>query len=135
MKTRVNSTKRKRSLKRTLLWVTAVFLIIIVVVAVFVYNNFNRLLSDALIKNFNSSIVSDVYELKFEKLSSPTPIQIVIVPGNEVVKAIALQLQEAGFDIRPILYPTVPLGKERLRIVLHAYNTMSEVEQLVKILS
>lgn len=73
--------------------------------------------------------------LKFEKLRSSTPVQIVIVPGNDVVKQIAEQLQQAGFDVRPILYPTVPLGKERLRIVLHAFNTMNEVEELVKILS
>lgn len=74
-------------------------------------------------------------ELKFEKLSSSTPIQIVIVPGNEIVKNIALELQNAGFDVRPILYPTVPLNKERLRIVLHAFNTIHEVEELIKILS
>lgn len=73
--------------------------------------------------------------LKFEKLPSLTPIQIVIVPGNDTVKTLASQLQEAGFDIRPILYPTVPSGKERLRIVLHSFNTLYEVEQLVKILS
>jgi len=73
--------------------------------------------------------------LKFQKLNSSTSIQIVIIPGNDVVKDIALQLQEAAFDVRPILYPTVPLNKERLRIVLHAFNTINEVEELVKILS
>ncbi len=74
-------------------------------------------------------------QLKFQKLNSSTSIQIVIIPGNDVVKEIALQLQEAAFDVRPILYPTIPLNKERLRIVLHAFNTINEVEQLVKKLS
>ena len=73
-------------------------------------------------------------KLRFEKLNSQTPVQIVIIPGNDVVKNVALQLQDAGFDIRPILYPTVPSGKERLRIVLHAFNTMQEVEEIIKIL-
>lgn len=73
--------------------------------------------------------------LQFEKLPSSTPVQIVLIPGNDTVKTIASQLQEAGFDIRPILYPTVPSGKERLRIVLHSFNTLDEVERLVKILS
>jgi 8-amino-7-oxononanoate synthase len=73
--------------------------------------------------------------LRFEKLSSSTCIQIVMVPGNDAVKQIALELQQKNFDVRPILYPTVPINKERLRIVLHAFNTMNEVEQLVKILS
>jgi hypothetical protein len=55
--------------------------------------------------------------------------------GNDEVKRTALLLQENGFDIRAVLYPTVPLNKERLRIVLHAFNTENEVEQLIKILS
>jgi 8-amino-7-oxononanoate synthase len=74
-------------------------------------------------------------DIRFEKLRSSTSVQIVIIPGNEEVKKIAFQLQKSGFDIRPILYPTVPAGKERLRIVMHAFNTMNEAEQLVKILS
>src|SRR6185295_1880905 len=43
-------------------------LLILLLAAYFVYNNFNRLVSEALIKSFDSNIVSDVYELKFEKL-------------------------------------------------------------------
>ena len=74
-------------------------------------------------------------ELKFEKKLSSTPVQAIIVPGNETVKQTALQLQDAGFDVRPILYPTVPLNKERLRIVLHAFNTIDEIKELITILS
>ncbi|MFT4152419.1 aminotransferase class I/II-fold pyridoxal phosphate-dependent enzyme [Parafilimonas sp.] len=73
--------------------------------------------------------------LQFEKLPSTTPIQIVMIPGNEEVKKIAAQLQHEGFDVRPILYPTVPLNKERLRIVIHAFNTIDEIEELIHILS
>ena len=65
---------------------------------------------------------------------STSPIQCVIIPGNENVKAVALQLQHEGYDIRPILSPTVPRGKERLRICLHAFNTREEVGSLIKIL-
>lgn len=70
-------------------------------------------------------------ELPFEKLHSATPIQGVIIPGNESVRAVAAQLQQQGLDVRPILYPTVPKGRERLRIVLHAFNTLQETEKLV----
>jgi 8-amino-7-oxononanoate synthase len=70
-------------------------------------------------------------EMPWEKLDSDTPIQIVIIPGNDQVKAAATALQAAGLDIRPILYPTVPAGKERLRIVLHAFNTMDELQSLI----
>ena len=70
----------------------------------------------------------------FERLDSTTPIQVVIVPGNAAVKALATKLQEAGLDVRPILSPTVEKGKERLRIVLHAYNTEEEIDQLTGLL-
>jgi len=70
-------------------------------------------------------------KIPFEKLSSSTPVQIVIVPGNDAIKSLSEKLQQKNFDIRPILYPTVPKGKERLRIVLHAFNSEVEVQQLI----
>lgn len=72
--------------------------------------------------------------VKFEKLDSLTAIQIVIIPGNTEVKDLAAQLREHKLDVRPIVYPTVPKGKERLRIVLHAFNTEEEVNQLIGLL-
>ncbi|MBL0883375.1 MAG: pyridoxal phosphate-dependent aminotransferase family protein [Chitinophagaceae bacterium] len=82
-----------------------------------------------LIQHFQSVTV------RYEKLVSNTPIQGVVVPGNTVVKALAEQLQAHHFDICPILYPTVPEGKERLRIVLHSFNTIEEVQALITHLS
>lgn len=73
--------------------------------------------------------------IAWEKLVSGTPIQIVIIPGNDPVKKVAGALQAAGLDVRAILYPTVPAGKERLRIVLHAFNTMEEVQQVMDTLA
>jgi 8-amino-7-oxononanoate synthase len=72
--------------------------------------------------------------LRYTKMQSATAIQGVIVPGNDAVKEVAAQLQKNNFDIRPILYPTVPKGEERLRIVLHAFNTKEEVESMVECL-
>lgn len=65
-------------------------------------------------------------------LPSPTPIQAVLVPGNARVTAVATALQAAGLDVRPLRPPTVPEGKERLRVVLHAHNTKGEVETLAR---
>lgn len=73
-------------------------------------------------------------DLAYERLNSRTPIQVVMVPGNEAVKQLAAHLQGQGMDIRPILYPTVPKGGERLRIVLHSFNTMTELDTLLRIL-
>lgn len=63
-----------------------------------------------------------------------TPILPYLRPGNDRVKTLAENLRGQGFDLRAILSPTVAQGGERLRIVLHAYNTLSEVEALVKAL-
>lgn len=62
---------------------------------------------------------------------SNSAIQSFIIPGNKQVKQIANQLQMAGLDVRPILSPTVPQGKERLRIILHTFNTLSEIDKLI----
>ena len=63
--------------------------------------------------------------------NSLTPIQCLVVPGNEKVKQVANHLAALNMDIRPILYPTVPEGEERLRITLHSFNTVEEVEALI----
>ncbi len=63
-------------------------------------------------------------------LPSRSAIQAILVPGNSHAKAIAGLLQESGFDIRPILSPTVPQGWERLRICLHNHNSLLEIDNL-----
>jgi len=72
--------------------------------------------------------------LPYTKLESNTAIQGVIVPGNDRVKKLAAGLLEKLVDVRPILYPSVPLHKERLRIVLHAFNTIEQVDKLLLLL-
>lgn len=63
-------------------------------------------------------------------IRSDSPIQSIIVGGNEAVKACAEQLRNEGLDVRPILSPTVPKGKERMRICIHSFNTEKEIGQL-----
>jgi 8-amino-7-oxononanoate synthase len=55
----------------------------------------------------------------------------LLIPGNEHVKAVSARLAELHLDIRPILYPTVPEGGERLRIALHSFNSRAEVQDLM----
>jgi len=61
-----------------------------------------------------------------------SPIVSYLVPGNEAVKRVAHALQMEGFDIRPILAPTVKSGTERLRIILHTFNSTTQVSELAK---
>ncbi|KAF8544352.1 putative aminotransferase [Trichophaea hybrida] len=46
-------------------------------------------------------------------------------------RALAKYLQEEGYMVRPIVHPTVPRGKERVRVCLHAGNTEDEIRGLV----
>ncbi|MFT7350384.1 MAG: 8-amino-7-oxononanoate synthase [Flavobacterium sp.] len=66
---------------------------------------------------------------------SKSAIQCAIIPGNENIKAIANKLQEKGFDVKPILSPTVPKGQERLRFCLHSYNNEKEILEVLSLLS
>ncbi len=67
-------------------------------------------------------------------LDSDSAILCCIIPGNEKVKLASLELAENGFDVRPILSPTVHAGKERLRICLHSYNRREDIEQILEVL-
>lgn len=68
-------------------------------------------------------------------IKSESAIHCCIISGNTAVKKAAKQLQEKGFDVKPILSPTVPEGKERLRICLHAYNSQEEINEILKIVT
>jgi 8-amino-7-oxononanoate synthase len=69
------------------------------------------------------------------KTVSNSAIQTLITPGNENAKQTARYLQKEGFDIRPILSPTVQVDTERLRICLHTFNSDQEIERLAKTLA
>lgn len=66
-------------------------------------------------------------------IESQSAIQCALVPGNENVKAIAAALQDEGFEVKPILSPTVKAGEERLRFCLHAHNTKEEISRILHI--
>ena len=75
------------------------------------------------------------FSLKPLFVRSKSAIQSAIIPGNANVKAIAKQLQDKGFDVKPILSPTVPAGQERLRFCLHSYNTEAQISEVLYCLS
>jgi 8-amino-7-oxononanoate synthase len=62
-------------------------------------------------------------------------IKSILVSGNENVKQKAIYLQQSGYDVKPILSPTVPEGKERLRFCLHSYNTEDQIRNVKQIMS
>lgn len=64
-------------------------------------------------------------------LPSTSPIQGVVLSSNEAVRSLATYLNNKGFNVKPIVFPTVPVGQERVRICLHGHNTVSQVDGLV----
>jgi len=78
---------------------------------------------------FQQNIKSKV---AYPLLKSDSPIQCLLLNSNEKAKQMATHLQNAGLDVRAILSPTVPVGTERIRMCLHAYNTVGEIFLLTK---
>ena len=67
-------------------------------------------------------------------IDSKSPIQALVAGNNEKCKKLADSLQKEGFQINPILSPTVPKGKERLRICLHTFNNPGQIDLIMDIL-
>lgn len=91
--------------------------------------DYNKLNISHLIGLFNQSI-KDVSGVRV--IGGGSPIFGVVVPGNAAVRTVAEAMQNDGFDVRPIVSPTVPKGTERIRICLHEFNTEEEVKGLIK---
>tara|TARA_Y100000589_G_scaffold315393_1_gene338894 strand:+ start:2223 stop:3320 length:1098 start_codon:yes stop_codon:yes gene_type:complete len=63
-------------------------------------------------------------------IASNSSIQCVLFPGNNKVKEVCSGLNKAGFDVRPVLSPTVKKGEERIRICIHTFNSNDEIISL-----
>jgi 8-amino-7-oxononanoate synthase len=70
-----------------------------------------------------------------EFLDARSPIQGVVIPGNAAVVAAERALTAAGYAARAIRSPTVPMGRERIRLCLHAYNSITELRQALAVIS
>ncbi|SFZ89840.1 8-amino-7-oxononanoate synthase [Flaviramulus basaltis] len=85
------------------------------------------------IRFFKAEIIK--YKLEHLFIESNSAIHCCVISGNEKIKFIAEKLQEKGFDVKPILSPTVPKDQERLRFCLHSYNSSEEISEVLKALS
>ncbi|KAG5764039.1 hypothetical protein H9Q72_007886 [Fusarium xylarioides] len=85
------------------------------------------------------SLVSYTHKLLAEACSLSQSIRAEAAPKSPIIpvftsqpRSLAQFCQERGFTVRPIVAPTVPKGSERVRICVHAGNTVAEVEGLVE---
>lgn len=105
-----------------------------------IYAAYQELTHSTAIKTLFNNIITFKTEIAKHKLeqrfiASNSAIQSCIIPGNNIVKSISEHLERCGFNVKPILSPTVPSGEERLRFCLHSYNTKSEILDVLKTLS
>ncbi len=87
--------------------------------------------------NLKIRVIIDLLQQELKEIEGATlipstsAIHCLIVPGAARCRAVAQQVWDAGFDVRPIVAPTVADGQERIRICLHEFNTPAEVKALV----
>lgn len=62
--------------------------------------------------------------------NSPTPIIPIHLGSNDAALSAATSLEEAGYLIPAIRYPTVPRGTARLRVSISAVHPQSAIESL-----
>lgn len=85
----------------------------------------------ALIHAFKTKII----EANLSVLTSSTPIQSIRIGNAERARMLSGLLASKGLDVRAILSPTVRRGEECLRICLHAFNQIPDLERLVAVLA
>ncbi|KAH6603809.1 hypothetical protein Trco_007255 [Trichoderma cornu-damae] len=66
------------------------------------------------------------------RINPETPRSPILPLLTDRARGLAQHCQERGFAVRPIVAPTVPAGRERVRVCLHAGNTLEEVEGLCR---
>lgn len=71
-------------------------------------------------------------KLGIEVMPSNSPIQGLIIGGNEKTNKLAEKIRKSGFLVKAILSPTVPEGLERIRICIHSFNTKEEIDGLLQ---
>lgn len=65
------------------------------------------------------------------RIPSACPQSPIFAVQLQEPRDLAKFLQKRGMMVRAVVPPTVPLGTERVRVCLHAGNTVDEVELLV----
>ena len=82
-------------------------------------------------EDYRNRLMANIATFKrIVKSHSNSQIQPVFNGSQEQTIILATYLQKGGFDVRPILSPTVKKGSERVRICIHSFNTETDIQQL-----
>jgi len=80
-------------------------------------------------------VSNNFIDIKNRLIPSHSPIQIITIGGNQRTRFVSEKLQNEGFDVRPVLSPTVKTNSERLRVCLHVFNTDKEIKEMLTVLN
>jgi len=72
---------------------------------------------------------AEMKKLGFNTGKSETPITPVILGENQIAQQFSRKLFERGIFAMPIVFPTVPKGTARIRVMISAAHTSSDLEQ------
>jgi hypothetical protein len=122
MNTGPDATKKKWPVTRTIQLTLFVFLIL---AGIYLYRNFNNLLSDALLQSFNKSVISDVYELKFENL------KVNLANGSIHVHNVTLMPREKPLKEYPYINSSFSLKTENLLLKDVEIRTLLKENRLI----
>ena len=86
------------------------------------------------IRRANSGDISQLAELRWQLAASETPIQPLLIGGNEEALRVSGYLRTRGILVPAIRPPTVPQNTSRLRISLSAAHSDADVERLIEAL-
>ena len=125
MNTAITKKKKNHRVRKIIGWTIGVLLVILIVGGFIVYNNLNRILTDALNKSFNSNIASDVYELKFEKLS------VNLLGGDVKVQNVRLQPREKPLQHYPYINSSFRLTTQKMVLKKVELMTLIRSDKLV----
>ena len=90
--------------------------------------------SRAHLKALTKRLKQSLEGLKWRLMDSDTPIQPLLIGGNQETMDVSMGLRERGIWVAAIRPPTVPDGTARLRIALSAAHDFSDIDNLAKAL-
>lgn len=122
MKADNSPTKRKWPVFRI---VVITILVILTTAGILLYHNFNRLLSDALNKSFNATLVADVYELKFENL------RVNVFEGSIKVFNVSLMPRKKPLTHYPYINSSFRLTTEEIALENVEIRTLLKLNRLI----
>lgn len=109
MKLKKSSRVRKWSIRFKIIFI--ILIVLIGSLSIFTYQNLNKLLAEAIHKNFSSNAISDVYELSFGKLS------VNLFSGNIRVSDLRIQPIENPVKHYPYINSSFALKGGKLKLL------------------